>query len=485
MAIFGKGDPLSAILKKIKATDRFDSAELKQMLDALGADPQFKAWEQLWLLRHKDENIRSFARNSLATLREPRVAQVIIGAMVTQPPDIQREHALLAIQMAPEQVNGWLGRMVVSRDVNERDAALALIDGHRSVKHLLGYLKTALKDPTPQIRQRAVKMLGREVDDQAIFFILRGLISDDDPVVREMVIKALARHPVPDMIEPFFERLTQEPPEIRTLIMRALKTVAQTSQTEVEKHLLPILADEDPVQRDTAVQLLAGLPDKTRVLRSFLLHCRGLASWLRERSIDSITKISNDIVEPLITLMDDSDPDVRINAMMMAATARDPRIVPVVQAIFLGEEDWWIRSMAADVLGNFSDPAVTEVLLSRMSDPDLRYSVVSVLSKQQNEQALEMLWRCLRDKQRGIRKVALESLRAYKDADTMERIALVAKHDPEQSVRDKALSVLVDFGAMSHKIRQDLAKDELQEIEKPATQMPVALEMVNESLNPM
>lgn len=475
MALFGKGDAkLPQLMKKLQTQKSFAAGEVDELLQGVGEHPDFDIRGHLWMFSFPQHKVRLFAASQARNSGSTELADQLIRELVGQGADVRAEMARVVVEMAPQRVTAHLGNMVHAKRQEPREAALDLIAPQPNLQGLIGYLKALLKDDTPQIRHRTVHTLCGHTHDSTVFMILRGLINDEDPKVRFMVIETLSRNPNPDCIEPFFERLPEETAEIRPMILRALKKLAQVAPTKVEKRLLPILADENPELRDLAVKLLAGMPNQDRLLRNFLTYCKGLAVWLRERSMETIRAISSDIIEPLAKLMQDEEPDIRVGAMVMAGSSTDPRILPHVTKIFLLDVDWWIQSMAADLLGNFDDEKVTETLLSRLDDPELRYSVVSVLGRHGNAKAKRALLACLEDSQRGIRVAALESLKSWKDADVAAALARIASHDGDSMVREKALAILEDRGEAQPESKVAATAGPADEI---------ALKMVNEALN--
>ena len=320
MALFGKSTSES-LLKKLQDTNS-PPKNLGEILDALRFSADFQLEKNAWLFTHPRREVRAFAAGEARTLDSRNLGDTLAKAMLGQSSEIRRELATVIHTVAEGRVVAYLTRFMAAKDIKEREAGLDLIEQAADTRAFLGHLKAGLRDPLPKLRHRTVRILGKEPEDPTISLMLFELLHDDDATVRHIVIEALSKNPTPDIIEPFFHRLGHEAPDTRAVMVRALRQLTRSgSQRKMEKELLPILADEDPQIRELAVKILSELPDQLRVLRSFLVHCSGLAFWLRERSIESIRKVSNDIVPALIELIADETEDVRDGAQQMASPA--------------------------------------------------------------------------------------------------------------------------------------------------------------------
>jgi HEAT repeat protein len=485
MALFGKSSDLSTLLKRVQNDKDLKLDMLDEVLARISEDPGFSVERELWLLDHVNPRVRGWASKLAQERGGPSLLKVLLKEISGKTSNLRDEFARLAVRIGgPEGIRPFVGKMIHSKDLKEKEVALDLIAQNEGLQEFLGHLKAALKDPEKTIRHRAAKILAQDVKNATVFLILREMVNDDDALMRNIVINALAKYPAPEIIAPFFERLPlEEEFETKSIIMGALKRVARQSPEKVEEHLLPILGDENAEMRELAVKLLGSLPDQTQVLRTFLIHCCGLAYWLKERSFESIRTISNDIVEPLVTLMQDENEDVRVGAMMMAQGSNDPRIVPPVSAIFLSDLDWWIRSMAADILGQFAGNEITELLISKIDDSDLRYNIVHVLGKQNNPRAQTVLLEALQDPQPGIRSTALEALTHTTITQLVaEAIYAVAMQDPDAQVRDKASAILESMGSTSEEFMRRIEMQRTEE-QKVLSGESLQLEMENEALN--
>lgn len=458
MALFGKDESFSALVARARETPPASAAELAALLEHIAGHPGCRPSAMAWLLGHPDARIRAFGVAWLVPRIDARVVEALLREQVGKPAPVRDDIARVIVRAdLHNRVEAAIGQMMHASAVEQREAALSLIAALPEWQKQLRHLKVALQDPVPALRQTAVRILCRDGENRAIHLLLLDLLRDDDPVIRRQVIAALAESPHPDVVEPFLERFSQEEPAEQALMIDTLKRLADNPEARLAERLMPVLADEDDRVREAAVRLLSRMPNAAEILRSFLIYSRGLAFWLRDRAAASIMKISTDIVEPLSSLMQDPEEDVRIGAIVMASTCRDPRIVPRTLEIFLGSDDWWVRSIAAEVLGHFPSPEVTRALKSRMDDPDLRSSVIAVLAKMCDCESAACLIRCLGDADRSTRMATLEALAPVKSEEIFAALQQVALRDPEPSLRDKAVFILESHRPATDHCLQELA----------------------------
>jgi HEAT repeat protein len=483
MALFGKSDNQGNLLKRVEERQYKDRSELRELLEKLQEQAGFEARQCLSLLGHRDQEVREFAGQQV--LRESGDKGLVDGVLRElegKNSSVRREIASLAMRLNADRVRAQVGPLLHAKKTEHRDLALELITVDSEWQQHLGLLKVALHDPDTSLRQKAARILARGVESPTIFLILRDLLHEEDVGVRQHAIHALARSGDPEIVEVFLERLPVESEGDRAVMVQALSKLAQDPRSKLEERVVPVLADENADVRDAAVQLLAKMPNRTKVLRAFFLQASGLAYWLRERSTESIMKISQDMVEPLMELLQDPDEEVRVGVLSMAAKCKDPRIVEPVGRILKSGADWWVRSLAADVLSYYPNREVVEQLVAQLSDPEMHYAIIAALGRMENPLVVPHLLAGLEDRERGIRLLALEALRGHDDPTVIEAIGAVAKNDVEGVVRDKAMLELEGRGAAAKDVRAAAIRADQQR--QGETEDDVGdLSMENDTLN--
>ena len=448
MALFGKPDTLTSTMKKIKAGEFRNAIELKSWLTRIGAELDLKAKQITWMVGHSRREVRLFAADKLSEMNDKDVVDLLMKEMEGKSASIRFEIASLAMKLNPGKVYANLGRMLHSREVESRMSALDHIAASDEPLEYLSHLRAAIKDPDLSIRERTVRILCGKPDNPTAYLILRNLVHDDEDPIRKRVIEALSKSANPDIVEPFLERLPLESPRIQSLMVEALIRLARNPRAKLEDKLLPMLADENKLVRESAVKLLKEIPNRVHVIRAFLLFSKGLAHWLRDRTHQSFRLMTQDLLDPIMELMEDKNPEIRVGAMMLAADSNDPRVIPILRKIFLGNDDWWVRVLAADQLARFPRSDVTDTLISKINDPDLRYSIVSALGVIESPAVIPPLLICLNDPQRTIRMAVLDALENIHYPEVADAVAQVAVGDAEDEVRDKAVLTLEAMGSV-------------------------------------
>ncbi|MFN0058777.1 MAG: HEAT repeat domain-containing protein [Planctomycetota bacterium] len=482
MALFSKSTALTALVKRLQSECPSRTEELTELVQQIVTHADFAAKDQIWMLSHPQTKVRIAFCETVASTPAAGIEASLLKEVLGKSSDVRLDAVKLCWRIAPNFAATQIPSLLQAQKPEARELGLDFISASPQWQKYLGHLKAMLRDPADKLRQRAVRLLGRDVADATIFMILRNLINDEDAVVRHLVIESLAQSQNPEIIAPFFERLGHEEHEHRSIMTRALTKLARNAPARVEEHLLPILADEDPALRDTAVSLLKEMPDQEHVLRAFLMHSSGLAFWLRERAMQSIQKISSDLVAPLTSLLGDADEDVRIGALGMLKSCTDPRIVVPVRAIFESNADWWVRSMAAEILGEVPGDELTRLLISRLSDAELCYSIIHVLGRRAGSEARSAVFRCLCDESRSMRCLALSALRGAKSPEVVEAVAQLAEHDPEAIVRNHALETLKELGTIAAAQLRRISGHDV-ETAPFSVDVPQDLQMANEALN--
>ena len=480
---FGKSDRLTAVVNQIQERGYRSSAELDGLLQRLARESGFKPKKNLWMLSHPEPRVRSFVLDELLRASDRSTADTLVSEMIGKPQSIRRELARLVAEIAAPRLPRFIGPLIHARTVDEREVALDLLEVSPKWYEMSPQLKDVARDPSPIIRKRTVSLLGEGVMYPQIRRLLFTLIHEPHDEIRHAALETLGKAPAPDLIEPFFERLAEEPPPVRASLTRTLAKLARHPDARFEERLLPMLADENPVLREAAVDLLREHPDGKRVLRAYLLHSQGQVSWLRERSQQSILKFSRHLVEHLLELMDDSDDEVRVAAMIMASHSRDPRVIAPTRRILHSDADWWIRSLAAEVLSKFEAPQVLQDLLMILEDDQLKFSAIAALGVLGDPQALRPLLLQLEHPNRGIRSTTLDALERFDDIEAMDAIFRVARDDADDTVRDKAVVALSHFGPKSEHLLKKLDQHESFTAAKREAHLEIDLEMENDALN--
>ncbi|MBN2490982.1 MAG: HEAT repeat domain-containing protein [Planctomycetes bacterium] len=483
MAVFGKSGSL-ALLQRVRNQDFRTPDELEGLLTRIDLYTDLKAAEIAWMAGHPRREVRQFGRRKLLALsdRQQGIVELLFGELEGKTDAIGTEILELASRIDAGAVYRALGRRLASRQPEQRLAGLALIAAHADWRDYLAPLKTALRDPDVRIRLKVVQVLCTDPAMAAVRLLLRRLLYDEDEEVRRLVIGALAQHPEPDLVEPFLERLPLEGAREQAQMIRALTRLARDPAARIQERLLPLLADENAQVRDAAVKLLREIPDRREVIRSYVRFTHGLAHWLRERSYAMFLQIGADVLEPVLALMEDPDPDIRVGAMMLATKSRSERAIGGLRRCLVTSPEWWVRVLAVECLASFPEPEVIALLTKQVENADLRPAVVSALGKMKRSRTLPALLPCLGDAQTTVRMMALDALAELRFPEVADAVARVALSDEDHAVREKAELILEGLGSVGTSRLEAVREMQERRERERISHIVLELEMENPTL---
>lgn len=199
--------------------------------------------------------------------------------------------------------------------------------------------------------------------------------------------------------------------------------------------------------------------DKAEILRRFFIYTRGVVFWLRSRGFDFVKRLGPDVVEPLISLMDDPEDDIRILAILLASEVKDERIIPVIKRLLVNEKEWWMRISCVNILAQFRSPEITDFLLKFIDDPDLKWSIIDSLGKMEDSRVREHLLKRLKDPKQSIRMVTLNALEQSLIPNLLNELKTVYEEDPEQGVREKAFHLIQKLANKGNKDAIEVVED--------------------------
>ena len=483
MAIFRKNDDsLAGLLRRVEKREYQGLEQLETILGKIAVEPALKARQLAFMLADTHPKVRSFGVEHIDRIGGDEAAEIYVHTMAAMDDaQLRRELATQLSRIEPNRLLRSVGPLANSKQQQKRETALDIVAMHPRWLDFMTLLKALARDPERAVQLKVMRVLRRGISNPTVRFMLIERVHSDDGQVRREAISALASAPGPDIVDAFFARLGQESAEVESSMLNALSELAMNPEAKLEERLQPMLAHEEEPMRNVAVRLLARMPNRTQVLRSFLIYSRGIATWLRDRAVDSIQKLGGDFVDPLIELMQDDDEHLRVAAMRMAGETGDTRVRPYLEAFVAGDYDWWIRSIACEAMLQFKDLQCVELLDSQINDPDLRFSVIDCLGKIGMPVVYPILLHFLTDESRGVRSVALEAFRGVDDEEVLQAVQWLAVNDKELQVQQRACDILrsTDAGRM---LLPNVEQKQTREA-SPAVSVAIDLEMQNPELN--
>ncbi|MEM8885363.1 MAG: HEAT repeat domain-containing protein [Planctomycetota bacterium] len=449
MAMFSRGATPETMLKKLESGQWKDSIEKREMLGAL-RNEEVRVDALLRLLKVADPEVTSFAVARIGKQPDARVAEQLLRALARAPQGKQKPY-LEALETVPAKfLARSLHGLAIHRDPAQRAVALAVLSGMSDWHDHLDVIKPLLRDPVDSVRQRAVRLLGNGVHLETVRPFLRELLQSSDEVVRHAAIEAMARDPELEVVEIFFDRLPDEPPNVQQIMVRGMTKMVREGGREAERVmelLLPLLAADDERIRATAAKLLGSMPDTLHVLRRFLQYAKGIAFWLRDRSFKVVGKVASDMAGAMLQLMEDDDLDVISGVIFMAGESKDPRLVDGLIALtHRADVEWWVRLNALETLHRFRDDRVVPALRASLDDEYLRTAAMAMLSQRKDVETEGEVKTALGSERRSDRMAGLQAVERYQDPAFIPHVEPIARGDEHDSLRRYALEILDGYG---------------------------------------
>lgn len=467
MALFGggRGKEVEILLKRIEGKGYRGPGEKRALIQELGQH-EFRSDLLVRLLTGGDADLARFAVEKLGQARDPGALDTLLGCLQRVPRGRWRPIVASIHRLGSPLLDDKLGRMMRSKRVETREAALEVIAQDTAWTRHLSSLKAALRDEQNSVRARAVHVLATGIEDHSVRRVLQELLYNTDDVVRNAAIEALSLRPHLDVIEDLFDLLPNEKPKQQDQIVRGLKKLLAAEgrvSEKVQDRILPLLAAEDERIRRAAAQLLGSIPDKLYVLRRFFVYAKGIAFWLRDRAFTAVSAVADDVTEAVLTLLEDRDLDVVVGATTMAGNSQDPRVVDGLWGVLEREDlDWWVKVPALEHLAGMPHQSVEQMLVAKLQDPELRTAALASLGQRAQVSSLGHILGYLTHERRSVRHAAIGALRGYNDAKVVRVIEEVARTDRDEECRMLALELLDEKGAegavAAKSVRDDLKR---------------------------
>jgi HEAT repeat protein len=278
-------------------------------------------------------------------------------------------------------------------------------------------IERQLASPDPETRRRGAARLASESVDDPVPLLMLALGDDDWRVRKEATAAA----------------------------------VASTAPSDIVRALVTALEPGDNVGlRNAAVEALAGLG--APAVEALTQNVAALDADGRKLAAEALAQSGQSAaLEPLKTLLEDPDPNVRIAAVEAIAVIGSACVedaVPLLECC-LGSDDRLVRLAALDGLNRMDVPVPWELVERLLTDPFLARPALLAAGRSAHPHAAPRLAQCL---QHANRTVWLAAISAMADLIRTGEAALLASRS--------ALSTL-DLAAQQAVIAQTTASDNI------------------------
>ena len=435
MALFGKRRSVQRVIEGDWASKREQSELLEEVRRS-----RISSSQAIPLVCHADADVREvgidlFVRNPGAH----DIRDLVLQLANSRAPSRGLGSQLLS-KIPPGVASKGLEDVLDHKETQARrlawDFALSLVGDAR-----LPYVKRALKEAPAATRVLAIQRVARIKKTRDTIDILLTAAGDSDATVAESALEQLGDVPDSQVLELMLEKLSASDAVSRSRAVSYLKEAAANQPKLVREPLMALLGGGDDGLRHLAVELLLLTSTPEEVLLDVLEYARNLVGWLRNRIMETLLTLGDDILEPALKLLGHPDETVRTMALVLAERFDDPRVVgPVCE--LLGEPDWWLRISACDTLGRLKDPQAVPHLVKALADDDCRWAAIDALAQIGSRKAIEPLARLLTDRRTEVRVEVVRALGRLAGEGGYELLQHVADKDPVTAVRGHAVEAM-------------------------------------------
>jgi len=286
-------------------------------------------------------------------------------------------------------------------------------------------------------------LLGKLRSDRGLDFLTAHVV-DPDPGARAAIAAALGRIDSDRALPPLLELLRDMVDEVRIAAARALGDVQNPSTVDA---LLDEMADENALVRAAVVEALARINSPKSI--DILSHAstEDPERNVREVALAALRRVSTGAVTPLIQALLGSDLSERIRAVSQLLEQGKASVLPLTELLM--HEEPTVRASAAEALGALGDTAALNALIiSAIADTDdhVRLSATTALGHVKHARSAQVLAGLLEDQDNKIADAAAVGLENLSEL-AVEPVFELLNHELVD-VRVRAIHVL---GRLRHR----------------------------------
>jgi len=407
---------LIAALKDQDRSVRYSAASaLGSLGDERAVEPLIKA------LKDTDILIRSSSARALGNLSDKRAIEPLTEALKDENRMVQDSVGFALRCLADKGSAEWLLAQLNDNNTQVRASSafgLSRLGDKRAVEPLIAALKT---DESPDVRKSAASALGSLGDKRAVEPLVIAL-KDESPDVRKSAALALGRLGDKRAIEPLAAALQDK--EVRSVAAsllacfgdsRAVKPLLEYSKEDMAtmvvggaltlinpppvESLIELLKDRNPNVRRMAAFALSRVGDQQAVEPLIEAMKDEHTDWAQGAVAAALAELDNKrAVEPVASALKDKAFATPRLARLLGRSARPvgrAAKIPLIAALKRKErdEDVYVRSSAAWVLGHLGDKSAIEPLVVALNDIDgyVRWMAALALGRLGDKRAIEPL----------------------------------------------------------------------------------------------
>jgi twitching motility protein PilT len=448
MALFQSD--LKDTVRKLAQKEFETTEERDELLNRLATAEGVRARDLVWMLFRPDRALRDAGVKLLQKHRDPETLDIFISEAKGKPQAAFGSATGMLFSLGLQGLEQRISQLLApppketkeTRETQEMVRKIILESPPtRALEPLLWQL--ASSSMAEERLQYLTRLASFEPDEKSIAR-WQKLAGEGEIPTREKALEVLAARSPQSSIGLFVEQLPNVSYSTQQILIDALTRASAGQGAAFADRLLPLIASGDAATRTAVMKILLGMGNAAEVIKRYIRFSKTLAGFIRDRALESIRSFGEQLIEPTIELLFDSDDDLRAAAIQVASSFDDPRIVPATIQL-LKDSDWWIRIAAADTLGRMKDARAVEPLIAAMADPDVKWTAVEALGKIGDPRALSALGRMLGDAEANVRIEVMQSLVHFKHPQVRNALTQIATNDSERTVRSRALDLLEEL----------------------------------------
>ena len=230
------------------------------------------------------------------------------------------------------------------------------------------YLRRAVREAPGRVRLMALQTLTREVSPEQLRDLLCEMSRSEELETRLLAVEGLEKVRSPGVFQIMLERFREDESAIRERATAYLRAYATEEPQAVRAEVLHMLSQGDDATRLLSLDILFKTGSPRDVLIEILLYSRGLAPWLKDRVLDTLRGMGDVILRGAVDLLSHSDEDLRNAALDALAQIGTPESVKPIVGL-LRDPRPEVRVEVVRAVGRFGDHRILP-LLKKVAEQD-------------------------------------------------------------------------------------------------------------------